>query len=145
MQHSIDEKFMNVWHKMLHSINSNRPYYVRDVGTNGPTEHFDFCLIIIRNKGKFQLKVVLLWPTIKGVSVVEFHDGALSISMTSLLMHTVAHSTRPSFRSKTNNQPTKKFLSLEVTWVKGVKMGQILTFKVNFLCQKWSESFWKKF
>ena len=30
-------------------------------------------------------------------------------SMTSLLMHTVAHSTRPSFRPKTNNQPLKKF------------------------------------
>ena len=29
-------------------------------------------------------------------------------SMTSLLMHTVAHSTRHSFRPKTNNQPLKK-------------------------------------
>ena len=28
-----------------------------------------------------------------------------SISMTLLLKHTVAHSTRPSFRRKTNNQP----------------------------------------
>ena len=33
-------------------------------------------------------------------------------SMTSLLMHTVAHSTRSSFRLKTNNRPLKKFLSL---------------------------------
>ena len=32
-------------------------------------------------------------------------------SMTSLLTHTVAHSTRPSIRLKTNNQPLKKFLS----------------------------------
>ena len=62
-------------------------------------------------------------------------------SMTSLLMHTVAHSTRPSFRLKTNNQPLKKFLSLAVSWVKVVKNGKILTFKVNFLCQKLSESF----
>ena len=30
------------------------------------------------------------------------------ISMTSLLTHTVAHSTRPSFRPKTINQPLKK-------------------------------------
>ena len=37
------------------------------------------------------------------------------LSMTSLLMHTVAHSTRPSFRPKTNNQPLKKFLSLAVS------------------------------
>ena len=63
------------------------------------------------------------------------------ISMTSLLTHTVAHSTRPSFRPKTNNRPLKKFLSLAVSWVKVVKNGQILTFKVNFLCQKLSESF----
>ena len=65
----------------------------------------------------------------------------LCISMTSLLMHTVAHSTRPSFRLKINNQPLKKFLSLAVSWVKVVKNGKILTFKVNFLCQKLSESF----
>ena len=32
-------------------------------------------------------------------------------SMTSLLMHTVAHSTSPSFRSKYNNQSIKNFLS----------------------------------
>ena len=62
-------------------------------------------------------------------------------SMTSLLTHTVAHFNRPSFRLKTNNQPLKKFLSLAVTWVKVVKNGKILTFKVNFLCQKLSESF----
>ena len=63
------------------------------------------------------------------------------LSMTSLLMHTIAHSTRPSFRPKTNNQLLKKFLSLAVSWVKVVKNGKILTFKVNFLCQKLSESF----
>jgi hypothetical protein len=63
-------------------------------------------------------------------------------SMTSLLTHTVAHSTMPSFRLKTNNQPLKKLLSLAVSWVKVVKNGKILTFKVNFLCQKLSESFY---
>ena len=40
------------------------------------------------------------------------------ISMTSLLTHTVAHSTRPSFRPKTNYQPLKKFLSLAIFYVK---------------------------
>ena len=43
-------------------------------------------------------------------------------SMTSLLMHTVAHSTRPSSRPKINNQPHKKFLSLAVSWVKVLKI-----------------------
>ena len=62
-------------------------------------------------------------------------------SMPSLLTHAVAHSSRPSFRPKTNNQPIKKFLSLAVSWVKVVKNCKILTFKVNFLCQKLSESF----
>ena len=36
-------------------------------------------------------------------------------SMTQLLMRSVAHSTRPSFRPKTNNQSIKKFLSLAVS------------------------------
>ena len=36
-------------------------------------------------------------------------------SMTSLLMHNVADSTRPSYKLKTNNQPIKKFLSLAVS------------------------------
>ena len=36
-------------------------------------------------------------------------------NMTQLLTHTVAHSTRPSFRLKTKNQPLKKFLSLAVS------------------------------
>ena len=67
--------------------------------------------------------------------------GLRYVSMTTLLTHTVAYSTRPFFRPKTNNQPTKKFLSLGVTWVKVVKMCKILTFKVNFLCQKGSKSF----
>ena len=73
--------------------------------------------------------------------VTSFMDGPRQASMTQLLTHTVAHSTRPSFRPKTNNQPTKKFLSLVVSWVKVVKMCKILTFKVNFLCRKGSESF----
>jgi hypothetical protein len=33
-------------------------------------------------------------------------------SMTTLLTHTVAHSTKPFFMPKTNNHPPKKFLSL---------------------------------
>ena len=45
----------------------------------------------------------------------------LSTSMTSLLTHNVAHSTRHSFRPKTNNQPMKKFLSLAFSWVKVIK------------------------
>ena len=42
-------------------------------------------------------------------------DQSKVISMTTLLTHTVAHSTKPSFRSKTNNQPLKKFLSLALS------------------------------
>ena len=40
---------------------------------------------------------------------------ANQVSMTTLLTHTVAHSTRHSFRPKTNSHPIKKLLSLEVT------------------------------
>ena len=42
-------------------------------------------------------------------------------SMTQLLTHSVAHSTKPSSRPKTNNQSIKKFLSLAVSCVKVVK------------------------
>ena len=98
-----------------------------------------------------------LWSKIKkklfGNSTIfktSFHDKAqLKVyfilswiySMTTLLTHTVAHSTKPSFRPKTNNQPLKKFLNLALSWGKVVKNGKILTFKLNFLCQKLSESF----
>jgi hypothetical protein len=43
------------------------------------------------------------------VAVVSF------FSMTTLLTHTVSHSTRYSFRHKTNNHPIKKNLSLAVS------------------------------
>ena len=49
--------------------------------------------------------------------------------MISLLTHTVAHSNRPSFRPKTNNQPLKKFLSLAISWVKVVKNCKILIYE----------------
>ena len=79
----------------------------------------------------------------KNASVVVFqlYFCSLQDSMTSLLTHTVAHSNRPSYRPKINHQPLKKFLGLAVSCVKIVKNGKILTFKVNFLCQKSSESF----
>ena len=71
----------------------------------------------------------------------SLYSGNLSkyISMTTLLTHTVAHSTKPSFMY--NNQPPKKSLSLALSWAKIVKNGKILTFKVNFLFQKISETF----
>ena len=73
----------------------------------------------------------------------SLYSGNLSkyISMTTLLTHTVAHSTKCSFMPKTNNQPPKNVLSLALSCTKVVKNGKILTFKVNFLCQKISESF----
>ena len=78
--------------------------------------------------------------------VVEYQYWLYKIDgMNSILTHTVAHSTMSWFGPKTNNQPLKKFLCFAVSWVKVVKNCKILTFKVNFLCQKLSESFQKKF
>jgi hypothetical protein len=51
----------------------------------------------------------------------SFPGTSLTVSMTSLLTHNVAHSTRPSFRPKTNNQPITKSWSLAVSWVKVIK------------------------
>ena len=85
--------------------------------------------------------IFTLWTFI-AVSIFDHTTrGVPHFSMTTLLTHTVAHSTKPSFMPKTNNQPPKKFLSLALSCTKVVKNGKILTFKVNFLCQKISESF----
>ena len=65
----------------------------------------------------------------------------LSYSMTQLLSHNITHFTGPSFMLKANNQPYKKILGLAFSWVNIVKNCKILTFKVNFLWQKLSESF----
>ena len=57
------------------------------------------------------------------------------VSMTSLLMHNVEHSTRHSFTHKTNNQPLKKFLSLAFSFQKmSIKKcaPKIIFFNENF-------------
>ena len=66
-------------------------------------------------------------------------------SMTSLLMHTVAHSTEPSFRPKINNQPLKKLLSLAFSWVKVVKMAKFWLLKSIFYVKNYSNLYKKKF
>ena len=98
----------------------------------------------------FQIQLLEYWDKYPNnchhqLASSAFHMGSLGSSMTSLLTQNVPHSTEPSSRSKTNNQSNKKFLRLAVSWVKVVKNGKILTFKLNFLCQKLSKSFWKKF
>ena len=47
---------------------------------------------------------------------VSFSCSSKYISMTTLLTYSFAHSTKPSSRPKTNNQPLKKFLSLGLSW-----------------------------
>ena len=51
----------------------------------------------------------------ENASSFEEKTHPLDHSMTSLLTHNVAYSTRPSFRPKTNNQPIQKFLSHAVS------------------------------
>ena len=83
------------------------------------------------------------------VNVSQFEEVYFSSchgysSMTQLLSHTIAHFTGPSFMLKANNQPYKKNFGLAFSWAKVVKNCKILTFKVNFRCQKLSEAFQKK-
>ena len=47
--------------------------------------------------------------------LLAFFSSYPFISMTQLLTHSVAHSTKPSSRPKANNQSIKKFLSLAVS------------------------------
>ena len=51
---------------------------------------------------------LVTWRSYKG----WFRPWLVGIGLT----HTVAHSTKPSFMPKTNNQPAKKFLSLALSW-----------------------------
>ena len=76
-----------------YGVLSEKYYYFNDIIFGVETKHS--CLLLFT--------VILL--RIEGCSNVE-------TSMTSILTHNVAHSTRHSFRPKTNNQPIKKFLSL---------------------------------
>jgi len=62
-------------------------------------------------------------------------DG--SFSMTKLLIRTVAHSTKPSFMPKTNNQTPKKFFSLALNWAKVVKMAKFWLSKSIFYVKKY--------
>ena len=50
-----------------------------------------------------------------GIMITNLLFYILNLHMTTLLTHTVAHSTKPSFIPKTNNQPPKKFLSLALS------------------------------
>ena len=63
----------------------------------------------------YRVSHIIRHPHILYVRHYKLLCRLLTVSMTSLLTHTVAHSTRPSFRLKTNNQPLKKFLSLAVS------------------------------
>ena len=60
--------------------------------------------------------------------------------MTQHLLHNFAYFTRLSFMLKANNQPYKK-IGLVFSWLNVVKNWKSFTFKVNFQCQKLSESF----
>ena len=93
-------------------------------------EHFQRILL------KF-ISLTMHLPNWKGACFVQ----KLYSSMTQLLSHTIAHFTGSSFMLKANNQPYKIFFDLSFSWVNVVKNCKILTFKVNFLCQKLSESF----
>ena len=45
----------------------------------------------------------------------KLYDCDMSHSMTTFLTHTVAHSNKPYFMPKTNNQPSKKFSSFALS------------------------------
>ena len=98
----VDEYFTSGLCSRYGVLSEKYYYYFNDIIVGVETKHS--CLLLFT--------VILL--RIEGCSNVE-------TSMTSILTHNVAHSTRHSFRPKTNNQPIKKFLSLAVSYVKVVK------------------------
>ena len=62
-----------------------------------------------------QVKKVKEWSHDQNSITFQSKTTYTYFSMTQLLTHSVAHSTRPSSRPKTNNQPLKKFLSLALS------------------------------
>ena len=81
----------------------------------------------------------IYWPLALVHSIVwaELSVQCMLHSMTSLLTYTVAHSTRPSYSPKVDNQPLKKFLSLVVSWVNDVKMAKFWLSKSIFYVKKY--------
>ena len=57
-------------------------------------------------------KTLFLLPNPDLIFLMILH---MNLRITTLLTNTVAHSTKPSFRPKTNNQPIRKFLSLALS------------------------------
>ena len=91
---------------------------------------------------QFTLIFKLITTPLQLTNVVKYEPKMdIYFSMTQFLLHTIAHIAGSSFMLKANNQPYKKILDLAFSWVNVVKNCKILTFKVNFLCQKLSESF----
>ena len=89
----VDEYFTSGLCSRYGVLSEKYYYYFNDIIVGVETKHS--CLLLFT--------VILL--RIEGCSNVE-------TSMTSILTHNVAHSTRHSFTSKTNNQPIKKYIPI---------------------------------
>ena len=79
--------------------------YIKSVKSHSKEEESKKCIII---SGQYKMKTATVLCT-------RSQHGVVYVSMTTLLTHTVAHFTKPSFMTKTNNQPLKKFLSLSLS------------------------------
>ena len=78
----------------------------------------------------------LLWCEIILKGQILNHYALITVSMTSLLPHTVAQSTKWRFLLKNLSQLVIFVIELAFTWSWVNKNHQNLIFKVNLLCQK---------
>ena len=109
----------------------------------------EFWIILSQRSHQWKLRCVsvyerfqsILGAYLDAVWSKSIRKSVIYLSMTKLLTHSVADSTKPSYRPKTNNQPLKKFSSLVISWVKVAKNCKMLIFKVNFSCQTLSKTF----
>ena len=91
-------------HDFDYSFVAIKPSRLEIFGEDG-TRLFDFWA----TESSLKINGDFLEPTDENIKL------PYKVSMTTLLTHTVAHSTKPSFMPKTNNQPLKKFLSLSLS------------------------------
>ena len=60
--------------------------------------------------------LTIIWSFAQVTPKILNANNVIKVSMTTLLTHTVAHSTKPSLMPKTNNQAPKYLLSLVLSW-----------------------------
>ena len=106
----------NIMHRELEQMEPRMNFQV-------PEKGLELVILIDSTKlwGTMIISIFLKKLFWKKFTVEEVTFALSIVSMTTLLTRSVAHSTKPSYRPKTNNQLLKKFLSLALICANVIK------------------------